>query len=320
MCGQCGAGFGDGVECGNCHCRSAHAIALAELDRIRADLAREKTRSLGLAAAFRRLVAIYEDQQEPTTRPDWVETAIHDPAAALAAHEKAIRSAARGEVLREAAPENVAAIIADLNDRRGLKWEWQKIDSDTRAEIVATWIAIAARPERAGRIMVEPVGVRDLRDGPGSRLSREPMNHSKVAVDQLVQVELPEGPGLPRAGRGVVAGRVAALDGVEQGCALGGVRQQLDLDRQLHLAPLDESERNERGPDAVAADLANWLASQKTRDGSLIHLGRRRHLDSLQPAELWHHGRILTQERIRRQVPARLLPGLKSGVSAMMAS
>lgn len=40
---------------------------------------------------------------------------------------------------RDLATAAVRGIIADLSDRRGLKWEWQGIDDDVRAEIVATW-------------------------------------------------------------------------------------------------------------------------------------------------------------------------------------
>jgi hypothetical protein len=33
----------------------------------------------------------------------------------------------------------VRAIVADLNDRRGLKTEWRQIDPDIREEIIHTW-------------------------------------------------------------------------------------------------------------------------------------------------------------------------------------
>jgi hypothetical protein len=33
-------------------------------------------------------------------------------------------------------------IMADMNDRRGIKWEIQKVDMDTRKDIVATLAAI----------------------------------------------------------------------------------------------------------------------------------------------------------------------------------
>jgi len=39
----------------------------------------------------------------------------------------------------------VDEIIADLSDRRGLKWEWSKIDEDVREEIRAAWIEIVKR-------------------------------------------------------------------------------------------------------------------------------------------------------------------------------
>lgn len=46
-------------------------------------------------------------------------------------------------VLAEAARAVARAIVTDLEDRRGLGREWRAIDTDTRAEIVATWEAIA---------------------------------------------------------------------------------------------------------------------------------------------------------------------------------
>lgn len=33
-------------------------------------------------------------------------------------------------------------IIADLSDRRGLKWEWEKVDADVQDEIIETWVKI----------------------------------------------------------------------------------------------------------------------------------------------------------------------------------
>jgi hypothetical protein len=33
-------------------------------------------------------------------------------------------------------------IIADLSDRRGIKWEWGKIDADVQDEIIETWVKI----------------------------------------------------------------------------------------------------------------------------------------------------------------------------------
>ena len=47
-------------------------------------------------------------------------------------------------VVLRPATRAVEAIIADL-DRRGLKWEWEKIDEDVKAEIVATWTSIVER-------------------------------------------------------------------------------------------------------------------------------------------------------------------------------
>lgn len=38
-----------------------------------------------------------------------------------------------------AAQAAVEVIVADLSDRRGLKWEWDKIDDDIKAEIKAVW-------------------------------------------------------------------------------------------------------------------------------------------------------------------------------------
>ncbi len=43
-------------------------------------------------------------------------------------------------------PERVVAeILHDLNDRRGLKHEWQHIDPDVQAEIFAVWTALVKK-------------------------------------------------------------------------------------------------------------------------------------------------------------------------------
>lgn len=33
-------------------------------------------------------------------------------------------------------------LIHDLSDRRGIKWEWEKIDGDVQDEIIEKWIGI----------------------------------------------------------------------------------------------------------------------------------------------------------------------------------
>lgn len=33
----------------------------------------------------------------------------------------------------------VQALLDDLTDRRGLKWEWDKIDDDVKSEIIGAW-------------------------------------------------------------------------------------------------------------------------------------------------------------------------------------
>ncbi|HEY6022481.1 MAG TPA: hypothetical protein VIY48_22245 [Candidatus Paceibacterota bacterium] len=43
----------------------------------------------------------------------------------------------------DCAAQIVAEIIADLRDRRGLKHEWNQIDSDIQQEIKEEWIKIA---------------------------------------------------------------------------------------------------------------------------------------------------------------------------------
>lgn len=35
-----------------------------------------------------------------------------------------------------------ARLSSDIADRRGLKWEWEKIDDDVKAEISKAWRAI----------------------------------------------------------------------------------------------------------------------------------------------------------------------------------
>jgi hypothetical protein len=39
----------------------------------------------------------------------------------------------------------VDAIIADLSDRRGLKWEWNRIDEDIRSKIREEWARLVAK-------------------------------------------------------------------------------------------------------------------------------------------------------------------------------
>lgn len=40
---------------------------------------------------------------------------------------------------RERAERAAKAIGEDIGDRRGLKWEWRKVDDDIRAEILGVW-------------------------------------------------------------------------------------------------------------------------------------------------------------------------------------
>ena len=62
-----------------------------------------------------------------------------DPTAILAAHDAAVRR----KVLEEAAEKIVDAIIADLDDRRGLKSEWRSCDPEIQQEIRETWVKMA---------------------------------------------------------------------------------------------------------------------------------------------------------------------------------
>lgn len=41
--------------------------------------------------------------------------------------------------MKRKAKAAVLAIIADLSDRRGLKWEWARIDRDVQDEIIEAW-------------------------------------------------------------------------------------------------------------------------------------------------------------------------------------
>jgi hypothetical protein len=43
------------------------------------------------------------------------------------------------------AHDAVDAIIADLSDRRGLKWEWNRIDEDIRSKIREEWARLVAK-------------------------------------------------------------------------------------------------------------------------------------------------------------------------------
>jgi hypothetical protein len=51
-------------------------------------------------------------------------------------------------LLLAACREAVDAIVYDLNDRRGLKWEWTKIDEDIQGEIRAEWAKLIAEELR----------------------------------------------------------------------------------------------------------------------------------------------------------------------------
>ena len=54
----------------------------------------------------------------------------------------AIRSAEREHDITDMADRAVQAIIAALNDRRGLKHEWRRIDPDIQEQIAETWAHI----------------------------------------------------------------------------------------------------------------------------------------------------------------------------------
>ncbi|HVY65914.1 MAG TPA: hypothetical protein VHH11_13915 [Gammaproteobacteria bacterium] len=53
---------------------------------------------------------------------------------------------------KNAAEHAVAAIVADLTDRRGLRQAWEAIDDDVREEIAETWAQLLAKAvaEHAG--------------------------------------------------------------------------------------------------------------------------------------------------------------------------
>jgi hypothetical protein len=42
----------------------------------------------------------------------------------------------------EQAEKAARAIVEDLKDRRGLKWEWARIDADVQEEIAAVWASL----------------------------------------------------------------------------------------------------------------------------------------------------------------------------------
>lgn len=45
--------------------------------------------------------------------------------------------------------EQWKAICEDISDRRGLKWEWSRIDDDVKADIRAAWELILDAPPKA---------------------------------------------------------------------------------------------------------------------------------------------------------------------------
>lgn len=46
---------------------------------------------------------------------------------------------------RQKANNIVNLIVDDISDRRGLKWEWEKIDDDVKSEIKKVWRDIIMR-------------------------------------------------------------------------------------------------------------------------------------------------------------------------------
>lgn len=75
------------------------------------------------------------DSQEPRTNIGIASPAECD--ALIAAISRALGRPPGGNAARI-----VNAIVADLSDRRGLRHEWDGIDDDIRAEIVAKWTRI----------------------------------------------------------------------------------------------------------------------------------------------------------------------------------
>jgi len=92
----------------------------------------------------------------------------------------------------------------------------------------------AVRLESVLYLLVKLVGVSDFRNSPHHHLSRYRVALTDVAVNDLMDVELPEGLGFPRLLADVVTGGVSRLKCVEQHVALVGRRLQFDLSSQFH--------------------------------------------------------------------------------------
>lgn len=94
--------------------------------------------------------------------------------------------------------EFLAALVADITDRQGLKHEWNSIDDDVKAEIMATWggltdrLLAAARAEaiaelRAG-VDVEACARAGYESDPGWRYQWDGINMYATTRDAHIRI------------------------------------------------------------------------------------------------------------------------------------
>jgi hypothetical protein len=101
--------------------------------------------------------------------------------------EVARESADKGFELAADHPAAVAvrAIIVDLKDRRGIKWEWDAIESDIKRTIVAVWQAcVTIAYERNGS---GPACVKEALGFAESYGGIDGEHHKTWVIDQMVR-------------------------------------------------------------------------------------------------------------------------------------
>lgn len=68
-----------------------------------------------------------------------------------AAHTRSIAAEFSADAPRETVEDRIVnALHRDIADRCGIKWEWEKIDDETKAELLETWREIIRQELNAG--------------------------------------------------------------------------------------------------------------------------------------------------------------------------
>ena len=148
----------------------------------------------------------------------------------LATHEHQIDLAlAEGEQLALVLTRDVGNLLPS-----GYRPNRDRLVIDEAKDAVVIGLSREA-PEGALRFPVELIGVRHLGDAAHGNLGRQVEHPARVAVRQLVQVELPEFLRLPRFGGEEVARLIATLKRLAEQFLLLWRGFQLDVGDQLHV-------------------------------------------------------------------------------------